>query len=440
MDQAALTPVTVCLPDTGGREFAATVRWQCWDDRVDAALLEVTGDDGWQIPQSLTDLLARPPQRYGLLVGTRPHPVTATGFPCMQKDPDNGERWDEQLSGCISPGTGALAGRYEITSTDPTPRTGSRGPVLEPVEPAVLLTPGGASERLLDSPAALLRADAEAVTFHGRSSELPDHDTPPDFTSLPLLIVVDYAETRPRLLRRLITRLHPSRHRVRLLLLARYDNALTLQLTALVTLLQHGPKPADASQMLEQDGIALPALIAAATPAQQAQIITVLACAIVAHYNTGRTKRSEHLLRTLDTALDTTPLTHQAIRSATAALPHPSHITPPLALRLTSSLSQANQQLAHDNPAAFEPDFAASLSNLGIQLSQAGRHDEVLPVLRTVSRSRNAPACETTCRPSPWTRTRGYDERGSLTWKVFFSLQPTGPSASPIGADQGHFP
>ncbi|WP_333736707.1 hypothetical protein [Streptomyces sp. IBSBF 2806] len=284
--------------------------------------------------------------------------------------------------------------------------------------------------------------------------DITDHDIPPDFTSLgtalPLLIVVDYAKTRLRLLRRLKPACTPSRHRVRLLLLARsdgewrtdstlreadaptrrpvkeaqpieltpliprsrpaqdrrtaftdaagdlarllprvqivpdhdwsalaaalqppedlshprYDNALTLQPAALVTLLQHGPEPADASQIREQDGIALPALIAAATPAQQAQIITVLACAFAAHYNTGRTNRSEHLLRTLDTALDTTPLTHQAIRSATAALPHPSHITAPLALRLTSSLAQANQQLAHDNPAAFEPDLAAALSNL----------------------------------------------------------------------------
>ncbi|MFB6694612.1 hypothetical protein ACFCX3_29265 [Streptomyces virginiae] len=105
------------------------------------------------------------------------------------------------------------------------------------------------------------------VTGHLRSN-LTDHDTPPDPTSLttalPLLLVVDYAETRPRLLRRLITHLHTTRHRVRLLpavpdhgwtALAgtvlpaddlthpRYDNALTLQMTALVALLQHVPQP-----------------------------------------------------------------------------------------------------------------------------------------------------------------------------------------------------
>ncbi|MEV5434472.1 tetratricopeptide repeat-containing serine protease family protein [Streptomyces sp. NPDC052682] len=684
MDQTARDPVTVCLPDTGAREFPATVRWQRWDEKVDAALIEVRDGDDWQTPQSLADLLARPPQRYGLLIGTRPHPVTATGFPRMQKDPDDGRRLDEQLTGRITPGTGALASRYEISSTDPTPGTGSFDdsrwagisgaalltddglggdmlcgvirrdrqagagarltatpaahllndtdfralvtehtgwePVLEPVEPAALLTPA-ASERLLDSPASLLRADAEAVTFHGRDSELTDlhawcqddpptiavqvwtgpggqgktrlarrltdllshhgwatghlrpdltdHDTPPDFTplitALPLLIVVDYAETRPRLLRRLITCLHRSRHRVRLLLLARsdgewrtdatlreadaatrrllkeahpielapliprsrpaqdrrtafadaagdlarlllrvhtvpdydwsalaaalqppddlshprYDNALTLQLTALVTLLQHGPKPADASpgtpaeeillehegsfweasaqapafklnlptttlatavavaalcgattteaathvlrtvadlpadktartaawlarlypaepgrywgslqpdrvaeyhasQILEEDGIALPALLAAGTPAQQGQIITVLARAVIAHYNAGRTKRSEHLLRTMDTTLASTTLSYQGIQTATAALPHPSRITAPLALRLTSSLAQANGQLAQADPDVYEPDLASSLSNLGIRLSEAGRRSEAL--------------------------------------------------------------
>lgn len=61
------------------------------------------------------------------------------------------------------------------------------------------------------------------------------------------------------------------------------------------------------------------------------------------------------------------------------------------------------------------------------------------PVLRTVSTSKTEPACETTWRPSPWTRTREYDAIGSLTWKVLFLSQPTGPSASPIVAGQEHF-
>ncbi|MFA7764351.1 tetratricopeptide repeat protein [Streptomyces sp. NRRL S-448] len=439
--------VTVSRPDVDEREFAATVRWQRKDEAVDAALVEVEEGHGWQTPESLSDLLARPPQRFGRLIGARPHAVTLAGFPRMQRDPD-GRRLDEQLTGQIAPGTGSLAGRYEVSSTDPVVSTALSGagshwsgmsgaavlsddvwggellcgvtrrdrrasggsrltatpaallladedfcariaehtgwePVVEPVEATGLFSPAE-SERDLNSPAALLRADAEAVTFHGRESEvidlrnwcetgpvavsvrvltgpggqgktrlarhltdalsregwvtghlradLTDHDPPPDFspltTALPLLVVVDYAETRPRLLRRLITHLHRSRHRVRLLLLARsagewltdslnaaarsllaaapvtelapliprsrpteeritaftcaaqdlarllpqvptlpshdwaalaatlqppddlshsrYDNALTLQLIALVTLLQHGPAPAEA--------------------------------------------------------------------------------------------------------------------------------------------------------------------------------------------------
>ncbi|MFD5259130.1 trypsin-like peptidase domain-containing protein, partial [Streptomyces bobili] len=673
--------VTVCPPDAGEQQFRAVVRWQRKDAVVDAVLIEVADGQGWQAPQSLRDLLTRPPQRYGLLIGARPHPVTAAGFPRQQKDAEDGRRLDEQLTGSIAPGTGALAGRYEIASTDPTPATGSfHGgrwagmsgaavladdgyggdllcgvvrrdrradgggsrltattaanlladpdfrtlvtqhtgwePVLEPIEPAALLTPA-AVDRAFRSPAALLRADAQAVAFHSRDSELADlhtwcettpdafairaltgpggqgktrlarrltdtlgwagwvtghlrsdltddpflEGTPPDFTTLntalPLLLVVDYAETRPLLLRRLITHLHRSRHRVRLLLLARadgewrtgafravpevrdlleealvialgpltpagtpaqdrhtafhqatgglarllprvptlpahdwsslagtlrppadlhhsrYDNALTLQMTALVTLLQQGPRPADtlpgtppertllkheerfweasattsiykldlpvptlgaavamaalcgagsrqealrvitslpglsdhqqasaaawlaslypggpdrywgslqpdrvaeyhASQILEAHSNLLPSLLAAGTPAQQAQTVTVLARAAIAHYNAGRTTDSEHVLRTLDTSLDTTPLDHQAVQTAAAALPYPSRITAPLALRLTHNLAQANRQLAHDNPAVFEPDLAGSLSNLGARLAEAG--------------------------------------------------------------------
>ncbi|HSA51094.1 MAG TPA: AAA family ATPase, partial [Yinghuangia sp.] len=446
--------VTVSQPDVGAGQFPAIVRWWRNDHVVDAALIEVAETDAagrpWPVPRSLADLLTRPPQRYGHLVGTRPHPVTLTGFPRMQKDPRDSRRLDEQLTGHIAPGTGALADRYEVSGTDPLPRaetavggtpwsglsgaavladdglgedllcgvirhdrqatggtrlTATRSadliaddtfralliehtgwePVLEPAELADLLAPA-IPGRDLDSPASLLRADAEAVRFHGRDSELGDlhawctadsaaisvrvltgpggqgktrlarhladtlgregwatghlrsdlndHDTrTPDFTrlttALALLLVVDYAETRPRLLRHLVTALHRTRHRVRLLLLARsdgpwrtdalnalpsvrrllveapvtelspliprshpgedrptaftaaardlarllprvptlpdhdwdglaaalqppdnlahprYDNVLTLQMTALVTLLQHGPAPAD---------------------------------------------------------------------------------------------------------------------------------------------------------------------------------------------------
>ncbi|WP_301128851.1 tetratricopeptide repeat protein [Streptomyces cacaoi] len=691
INSAEQTALTVCLPDVGRREYAASVRWQLPHAEGDAALVEILDGQGWQTPESLGELLSRPPQRYGLLIGTRPHPVALTGFPRMQKDLDDGCRLDEQLTGHIAPGTGALAGRYEISSTAPTlpanAPPGSAGsrwsgisgaavvcddgfggdllcgivrrdrqagggtrltatpaarlladtafrtlitehtgwqPALEPIEPAGLLTPA-APEHERDSPAALLRADAEAVTFHGREDELADlqawcqdgprglalrvltgpggqgktrlarrltellshqgwvtghlrrdltdYDTPPDLTALttalPLLIVIDYAETRPRLLRRLTTHLRRSRHRVRVLLLARsdgewrtdalhadaptrrllkqaqptelaplnpsspsgqdrrtaftqaaqdlarllprvptlpahdwtalaatlqpshdldhprYANALTLQMTALVTLLQHGPQPADTPPdtpaeeilleheerfwedsanapafkldlptpvlaaavavaalcgatstqaavnvlrhvpelpadktartaawlaslypaepghywgTLQPDRIAeyhtshvllthpgttpipLPALLAAADPEQQSQLITVLARAATAHYNANRSRDSKELLRALDTALDTTPPTYQAIESAAFALSHPSRITNPLTARLFSALAEADRRQVQDNPAVYEPVLATSLNNLGVVLAQAGRRDEALAV------------------------------------------------------------
>ncbi|MYZ39179.1 trypsin-like peptidase domain-containing protein, partial [Streptomyces sp. MnatMP-M17] len=670
LDPDSKDGVRVGLPNVGEQQFSASLRWQRKDGVVDAALVEIREGSGWQVPQSLGDLLTRPPQRYGLLIGNRPHQVTATGFPRMQKDTKDGRRLDEQLSGSIAPGTGALAGRYEISGTDPAPGTGAAAgtrwagmsgaavladdgfggdllcgvvrrdrradggtrltataaaslladdvfrtlltehtgwePVLEPVEPAVLLTPA-AVDRNLRSPAALLRADAEAIAFHGRTTELADlqawcENTPPaiqirvltgpggqgktrlarrltdtlgrhgwatghlgsdltddpaldgtapDFTTLntalPLLLVIDYAETRPRLLRRLLTHLHRSRHRVRVLLLARsdgqwrtgslqatpavrdlleeapltpltplipttqppkdrhdafhqaahdlarllpliptvpahdwtslaatlrppadlhehrYDNVLTLQMTALTALLQHGPRPVDtapgappertllkhedrfweasaqapahrldlpaptlgaavavaalcgagtkdealhvlttlpglpahqipstaawlaslyppdgdrywgslqpdriaeyhASHALTEDTITLPGLLGAAASGQQAQLITVLARAAIAHYNAGRPTDSDHVLHTLDNALDNASLAQQALEAATDALPSLSHITGPLALRLTTALVHAHQQHAAGNPDVHEPDLAASLS------------------------------------------------------------------------------
>ncbi|MGD9486300.1 tetratricopeptide repeat protein [Streptomyces sp. TRM70308] len=725
--------VQVSRPDAGGGEFPATVRWWRRDELIDAALVEVDDGRGWQVPESFGDLALRPPQRWGRLIGTGPREVTVVGFPRMQKDPGDGRRLDESLAGRIVPGTGSLAGRYEITSGEPVPGAspdrwaGMSGaavlsgdrygdvilcgvirrdrqvgggvrltatpvahlvadgrfralvtkharwePVLEPAELAALLTPA-APERLLHSPAALLRADAEAVTFHGRQEELADlrawceqgpaavsvrvvtgpggqgktrlarrltddlsregwatghlrtdltdYGPPPDFapllTALPLLLVVDYAETRPRLLRDLISQLYRSRHRVRILLLARsdgewrtdalsaapatrsllkaapvtelapliphhrppgdrltaftqaardlarllphvpsvpahywstlaatlqphedlgharYDNALTLHLAALVTLLQHGPAPVDtapgepleqtlldheerfwedsakapafkadlrtpvlcaavavaalcgaasedqalrviaevpdlpahmappavawlaalypaardrywgslqpdriaeylASRTVMDHRVRLPALLAAASSEQQAQLLTVLARAAIAHYNAGRATESEHVLSAVDTALNAVPLARHVVRTVEAALPYPSHVIAGLALRLTGALVQANERLAliqvnqrgltgdavHESelaaslinfsnrlagagrradslaaaeqaviicrrlaaadPAAHEPDLAGSLSNLGLRLSDAGRKTEGL--------------------------------------------------------------
>ncbi|MFF2641714.1 trypsin-like peptidase domain-containing protein [Streptomyces niveus] len=125
LDPAAGDGVRVSLPDAGEQQISASLLWQRKDSVVDAALVEIRGNCGWQVPRSLGDLLTRPPQCYGLLIGNRPHPVTATGFPRMQKDAEDGRRLDEQLTGLIAPGTGALAARYEIFSTDPTPGTGA---------------------------------------------------------------------------------------------------------------------------------------------------------------------------------------------------------------------------------------------------------------------------------------------------------------------------
>ncbi|MFI5476713.1 tetratricopeptide repeat protein [Streptomyces cacaoi] len=337
--------ITVTRPDAGPEAYSARVLWYRCDKDVDAALIEVDEGHGWQPPGCLVDVLTRPAQRWGRFIGARPHPVTVFGFPRMQKDPDDGSRYDEQLSGRILPGTGRLAGRYEILSIDPqapaalpptSPASGWSGmsgaavlseaapsetllcgviradrrptsgtrltatpahvlladsafaalieqhtgsePLAEPAEPAALLAPA-APRRDLHSPAMLLRADTEAVTFdaaarkqeieqldlwcraeepfsvrvltgpggHGKTrlarhltdalrrrgwctghlradlSDTGTHDLAALDTPNDLLLVADYAETRPHLIRRLATHLSKRGHRTRLLLIARAD-------------------------------------------------------------------------------------------------------------------------------------------------------------------------------------------------------------------------
>lgn len=351
------TRVTVCRPDAGTEQFPAAVRWCRVDDQVDAALVEVDdqveaadqhpGDRDrrrWQPPESLADVRTRPPQRWGRIIGTRPHPVAVAGFPRMERDPRSGDRFDGQISGEIMPGTGSLAGRYEVFSNDATipvrdgTGTGWSGmsgaallaesrqsgllcgvvradrqavggtrltatpasllladdgftaliaehggwqPLLEAAEPVDLLDPA-APERDLRSPAMLLRADAEAVAFRGREdelralrdwcqgdaegfsvrvvtgpggqgksrlarqladdlraagwitghlrAELRDSDLAlPELrsleTALDFLLVIDYADARASLVRRVIDQLRSCRHRTRLLLLARTGGA-----------------------------------------------------------------------------------------------------------------------------------------------------------------------------------------------------------------------
>jgi hypothetical protein len=324
----------VSCPDAGPGSFTARVRWWRVAGPVDAALAEID-DPGWVPPPSWS--AGRRAQRFGELVTTLSgQPATARGFPRLQRDP--GGRFDEQVHGRISPGTGELAGRYEVVSDDPLPAPAGgvksqwagmsgaavfcgallvgvirkdrralhgarltvtrirdvlddpaagaviaahsdRAAVIEPAELADVLDAAMVS-RDLRSPAMLLRAEAEAVGFRGRAAErqallqwlaLDGGDPPvlvltgpggqgksrlsrwlleaaraqghvagqvaagaegeqggslPGLDMLarvrrPVLAVVDYAESRPALVRRLIELSLEAGGRVRLLLLAR---------------------------------------------------------------------------------------------------------------------------------------------------------------------------------------------------------------------------
>lgn len=355
--------LTVARPGTGGERFLATVVWYRRSGTVDAALITVDGGQSWTAPESLARPHSTLPQRWGRIIGTRPHAVTIAGFPRFQRDPVTKERFDEQMSGEILPGSGSLRGLYEVAGIQPVPGhdggTGSSstpwsgisgaalicespysdllvgvvrtqrpatggtrltatpvsalledsafraliarhchaepvsqevepresiglrltGPVLEAAEPAELLEPA-VRERDVGSPSMLLRPETEAVRFHGRQDELCQlehwcvEDSQPfalrvitgpggqgksrlarrlaDLmrakgwvtghlrlglrdpevsevqlrtleTALPLLLVVDYADTRTVLVRRIVETLRTTRHRTRILLLARED-------------------------------------------------------------------------------------------------------------------------------------------------------------------------------------------------------------------------
>jgi molecular chaperone DnaK (HSP70) len=328
----------VTCPDAGPGGFMALVRWRRVSDAVDAALAEID-DPGWVPPLSWSG--SHGFQRFGELVTTvSGQPANARGFPRLQRE--SGGRFDEQVHGRISPGAGDLAGRYEIVSDDPLPApagdgrpqwagmsgaavfcgallTGviradrgashgarliatrardilddaeaaalitahsTRAALIEPVELAGILDAAAVS-RDLRSPAMLLRAEAEAVSFRGRAIErqallewiTEDSADPPvlvltgpggqgksrlsrwlleaarrqghhagqiapgtdgdragDLPDLaafawvrgPVLAVVDYAESRPALVRRLIELSRDGGGRVRLLLLARASGA-----------------------------------------------------------------------------------------------------------------------------------------------------------------------------------------------------------------------
>ena len=328
----------VGCPDGGPGCFMASVSWRQVSGAVDAALA-VIDDPGWVPPPSWS--ASRGIQRFGELVTTvSGQPASARGFPRLQRGSDG--RFDEQVHGRISPGTGELAGRYEIVSDDPLPApvadgrspwagmsgaavfccallTGViradrgavhgarltatrirdilndpdaaaviaahsiRAAVIEPAELAGVLDAAVVS-RDLRSPAMLLRADAEAVSFRSRTAERQallewfsrDSVDPPvlvltgpggqgksrlsrwllevarsqrypagqvavgaegertgDLPDLaafarvrgPVLAIVDYAESRPALVRRLIDLSRAAGGRVMLLLLARTSGA-----------------------------------------------------------------------------------------------------------------------------------------------------------------------------------------------------------------------
>ncbi|MFB7114805.1 tetratricopeptide repeat protein [Streptomyces sp. NPDC056291] len=297
-----------------------TVAWYRYGQNLDVALLCVS-DPGQSLPPQWKAV------RWGRLVTSAiGKPVTAAGFPDVQRHPD-GFRDTEQLSGRVNPLTGVKAGWYAVGVDDPptrvsrssTPWHGMSGaalfadgllvgvvagdqggfssrrltamPVSSPaadlefrsllkadtgrdcvVEPADLRRLFAEPPRA-DSPTALLRADVEAVPFHGRTDLLAAleswclesgsfstrllvggggegktrlgvelchrlrvqdwvtgrlaEDAPVETLkaleqlSHPLLLVVDYAETRKEQLHALASHLRYPRHPVRLLLLAR---------------------------------------------------------------------------------------------------------------------------------------------------------------------------------------------------------------------------
>ncbi|MER7841517.1 serine protease [Streptomyces sp. NPDC096040] len=297
-----------------------TVAWYGYGQNLDVALLRVS-DPEQSLPSRWKDA------RWGRLatsaIGT---PVTAAGFPDVQRHPD-GFRDTEQLSGRVNPLTGIKAGWYAVGVDDPptrvknssTPWHGMSGAALFADDLLIGVVAGDqggfSSSRLTampvsalaadpefcsllkadtgrdcvieaadlrrlfaeppraDSPAQLLRADVEAVPFHGRTDLLAAlenwclepgsfstrllvggggegktrlgvelchrlraqdwvtgrlaEDAPAETLKVleqlshPLLLVVDYAETRQEQLHALARHLGRPRCPVRLLLLAR---------------------------------------------------------------------------------------------------------------------------------------------------------------------------------------------------------------------------
>jgi len=109
------------------------------------------------------------------------------------------------------------------------------------------------------------------------------------------------------------------------------------------------------------DEEAVAGLLVGVSAAQQAQALTVLGRAAIAHANAGRPAAGDAVLRALDLALDQVTPDAEALQATVVALPYPSRTVGSLALRLHRELTSTYRRLAQANPDAYEPDLAGSL-------------------------------------------------------------------------------
>ncbi len=81
--------------------------------------------------------------------------------------------------------------------------------------------------------------------------------------------------------------------------------------------------------------------------------------------------------RAIERAVVVVPVDPSVLPAALNSLPPRADLVlGPLALTLTAQATEVHRRLAAGNPAAYEPDLAASLNNLSVRLAEAGRRDE----------------------------------------------------------------
>ncbi len=71
-------------------------------------------------------------------------------------------------------------------------------------------------------------------------------------------------------------------------------------------------------------------------------------------------------------------ITTELLQRVSDRLPQGNHLLTVLAAGISSALVKSHRNLAKQNPAAYLPDLAISLNNLGISLSELGRREEAL--------------------------------------------------------------